>query len=78
VLLAAAAMLALAMPVAIGLVDVSQVRAQSASNPTFDVASVKLHVGGATDRNTLVPPTALPGGKVCVQIYAEIPDCVRL
>jgi uncharacterized protein (TIGR03435 family) len=32
-------------------------------NPTFEVASVKLHVGG-TDRNTLVPPTVLPGGRV--------------
>ena len=45
-----------------GLVDVSQVRAQSTTNPTFEVASVKLHVGGI-DRNTLVPPTALPGGR---------------
>jgi uncharacterized protein (TIGR03435 family) len=35
---------------------------QSAANPTFEVASVKLHLGG-TDRNTLVPPTVLPGGK---------------
>jgi len=62
VLLAAAAMLALTVPVVIGLVDVSQVRAQSADNPTFEAATVKLHVGG-TDRNTLVPPTALPGGR---------------
>jgi bla regulator protein BlaR1 len=62
VLLAAAAMLALTVPVAIGLVDVSQVRAQSAENPTFEAATVKPHVGG-TDRNTLVPPTALPGGR---------------
>ncbi len=62
-LLAAASMLALAGPIVIGLVDVSQVRAQSASNPTFDVASVKAHVGGTTDRNTLVPPTVLPGGR---------------
>lgn len=61
-LLAAAAMLALTVPVVIGLVDVSQVRAQSAENPTFEVASVRLHVGGM-DRNTLVPPTALPGGR---------------
>ena len=62
-LLAAAAVLALAVPVVIGLVDISQLRAQSAANPTFEVASVKLHVGGTTDRNTLAPPTALPGGR---------------
>src|SRR5258707_4006400 len=60
--LAVAAVLALTVPVVIGLVDVSQVRAQSAENPTFEVASVKLHVGGF-DRNTLVPPTVLPGGR---------------
>jgi bla regulator protein BlaR1 len=60
--LAAAAVLVLTLPVVIGLVDVSQVRAQSAENPAFDVVSVKLHVGG-TDRNTLVPPTVLPGGR---------------
>lgn len=35
---------------------------QSATNPIFEVASVKLPVGG-TDRNTLVPPTVLPGGR---------------
>jgi uncharacterized protein (TIGR03435 family) len=35
---------------------------QSATNPTFEVASVKPHVGGF-DRNTLVPPTVLPGGR---------------
>ena len=35
---------------------------QSATNPTFEAASVKLHAGG-TDRNTLVPPTVLPGGR---------------
>ena len=62
-LLAAFSMVAVAVPMVIGLVDVSQVRAQSASNPTFDVASVKAHVGGTTDRNTLVPPTVLPGGR---------------
>ena len=61
-LLAAAAALALAVPVVIGLIEASTVRAQSAKNPTFDVASVKLHAGG-TDRNTLVPPTVLPGGR---------------
>jgi uncharacterized protein (TIGR03435 family) len=61
-LLAAAALLSLALPVVIGLIDVPQVHAQSATNPTFEVASVKLHVGGM-DRNTLVPPTALPGGR---------------
>jgi bla regulator protein BlaR1 len=62
---AGAAVLALTVPVVIGLADVSRVRAQSAENPTFEVASVKLHVGG-TDRNTLVPPTMLPGGRfVC-------------
>ncbi len=60
--LAGAAVLALTVPVVIGLVGVSQVRAQSAGNPTFEVASVKPHVGG-TDRNTLVPPTVLPGGR---------------
>ncbi len=60
--LAGAAVLALAVPVVIGLADVSQVRAQSAGNLTFEVASVKLHVGG-DDRNTLVPPTVLPGGR---------------
>jgi uncharacterized protein (TIGR03435 family) len=36
--------------------------AQSATNPTFDVASVKQHIGG-DDRNSLVPPTVLPGGR---------------
>jgi bla regulator protein blaR1 len=60
--LAGAAVLALTVPVLIGLVDVSQVRAQSAENPTFDVASVKLHPG-VVDRNSLVPPTVLPGGR---------------
>jgi bla regulator protein blaR1 len=60
-LMAGATVLALTVPVVIGLVDVSPVRAQSAENPTFEVVSVKLHVGG-TDRNTLVPPTVLPGG----------------
>jgi uncharacterized protein (TIGR03435 family) len=61
-LLAGAAVLALTVPVIIGLVDVSQVRAQSAENPTFDVASVKLHAG-VIDRSILVPPTVLPGGR---------------
>jgi bla regulator protein blaR1 len=59
---AGAAVLALTVPVVIGLVAVSQVRAQSAENPTFEVASVKLHAEGA-DRSTLVPPTVLPGGR---------------
>ena len=57
-----AAVLALTVPVVIALIDVSQVRAQSGENLTFEVASVKLHVGG-TDRNTLAPPTVLPGGR---------------
>jgi hypothetical protein len=35
---------------------------QSAANPTFEVASVKLHAGGF-DRNTMAPPTVLPGGR---------------
>jgi len=35
---------------------------QAATKPTFEVALVKLHVGGI-DRSTLVPPTALPGGR---------------
>jgi uncharacterized protein (TIGR03435 family) len=61
-LLAGAAVLTLTVPVVIGLVDVSQVSGQSAENPTFDVASVKLHARGA-DRSTLVPPTVLPGGR---------------
>jgi uncharacterized protein (TIGR03435 family) len=61
-LLAAAATLAVALPVAIGLVDVAQIHAQSPTNPTFDAASVKLNLTGR-DRNTLVPPTALPGGR---------------
>jgi uncharacterized protein (TIGR03435 family) len=43
-----------------GILDASFAIAQS--HAEFDVASVKLHVGG-TDRNTLVPPTALPGGR---------------
>jgi uncharacterized protein (TIGR03435 family) len=59
---AGAAVLALTVSVVIGLVDVSQVRAQSAENPRFEVASVKPHVG-VVDRNTLVPPTMLPGGR---------------
>jgi uncharacterized protein (TIGR03435 family) len=58
---AGTAVLTLTVLVVIGLVDVSQVRAQSAENPTFEVASVKLHAG--TDRSTLVPPTVLPGGR---------------
>jgi bla regulator protein BlaR1 len=61
-LLAGAAVLALTMPMVIGLVDVSQVRGQSAENPTFEVASVKLIANGR-DRNTLAPPTVLPGGR---------------
>lgn len=61
-LLAAAAMLAVTVPVAIGLVDVSRVRAQSAETATFEAATVKPLVG-PLDRSTLVPPTALPGGK---------------
>ncbi len=61
-LLAGTAVLAATVPVVIGLFDVSQVRAQSAQNPTFDVVSVKLHAG-VVDRNTLVPPTVLPGGR---------------
>ena len=36
--------------------------AQPADTPAFDVASVKLHAAGS-DRNTLVPPTVLPGGR---------------
>jgi len=59
---AGAAVLALTLPVAIGLVDVSQIGAQSAENPTFDVVSVKLHAG-VIDRNILAPPTVLPGGR---------------
>jgi uncharacterized protein (TIGR03435 family) len=51
-----------ALTVAIGLVDVSQVRAQPAANPRFEVASVKLHAAGF-DRNALVAPTVLPGGR---------------
>jgi uncharacterized protein (TIGR03435 family) len=61
-LLAGATVLALTVPVVTGLVDVSPVRAQSAENPTFDVVSVKLHAG-VIDRNILVPPTVLPGGR---------------
>ena len=66
-LLAGAAVLALTVPaltvpVVIGLVDASQVRAQSAESPAFDVASVKLHAG-VIDRNILAPPTVLPGGR---------------
>jgi len=52
-LLAVAAMLAVAAPVVVGL---------SEKSPMFEAASVKLHVGGM-DRNTMVPPTALPGGR---------------
>jgi uncharacterized protein (TIGR03435 family) len=52
-LLAAAATLAVAAPLVVGL---------SEKSPVFEAASVKLHVGGM-DRNTLVPPTALPGGR---------------
>ncbi len=53
VLLAAAAMLAVTVPVVVGL---------AAQSPVFEAASVKLHVG-PLDRNTMVPPTALPGGR---------------
>jgi uncharacterized protein (TIGR03435 family) len=59
---AGTAALALTVPVVIGLLDVLEVRAQSAENPTFEVASVKLHAPG-TDRSTLVAPTVLPGGR---------------
>jgi uncharacterized protein (TIGR03435 family) len=51
---AAAAVLALTLP---GIAS-----AQSATNPSFEVASVKSHAGGS-DRSTLVPPTVLPGGR---------------
>jgi len=61
VLLAGVGALALGVTVAIWLVDVAHAQTQS-QTPTFEVASVKLHVGG-TDRNTLVPPTVLPGGR---------------
>jgi uncharacterized protein (TIGR03435 family) len=61
-LLAGAAVLALTVAVIIALVAVSQAGAQQAENPRFEVASVKPHAGGA-DRNSLVPPTALPGGR---------------
>jgi bla regulator protein blaR1 len=66
-LLAGAAVLALALPVVICLVDVPQVRAQSAENPRFEVASVKLHAGGF-DRNTVALPTVLPGGRFVSRI----------
>src|SRR5215469_3891714 len=66
-LLAGAAVLALALPVVIGLVDIPQVRAQSAENPRFEVASVKLHAGGF-DRNTVALPTVLPGGRFVSRI----------
>jgi uncharacterized protein (TIGR03435 family) len=59
--LAGAAMLALA---------VSQLYAQSAENPVFEVASVKPHAGG-TDRNTLVPPTVLAGGRFVFRFPLE-------
>ena len=62
VLLATAAVLALAATVVTCLRDASPVHAQSATNPTFEAATVKPHAGG-TDRNTLVPPTSLPGGR---------------
>ena len=56
------ALLALTAPVGIGLVSVSRVRAQSAEELKFEVASVKAHAGGS-DRNTLSPPTVLKGGR---------------
>src|SRR3984957_3147448 len=62
-LLAGAAVLALTVPVVIGLVDVLMVRAQSEEEPTFEGASVKPHAGGG-GRNTLLPPTMLPGGRL--------------
>jgi uncharacterized protein (TIGR03435 family) len=62
-LLAGAAVPALIVPAVIGLVEVSQVRAQSAESPRFEVTSVKLHAAGF-DRNTMVPPTVLPGGRL--------------
>ena len=64
---AGAVVLALTVPLVIGLIDVPQLRAQSAENPKFDVASVKLH-DGAPDRNTLVLPTVLPGGRFVSKI----------
>jgi len=56
---------AIGAPVIVGVMNAPYIKAQSAaaSRPQFEVASVKLHVGEATDRNTLVPPTALPGGR---------------
>jgi uncharacterized protein (TIGR03435 family) len=58
--LAGAGALALALSVVIGLVDVARVQAQS-QKLTFEVASVKPHVG--MDHMTLTAPTVLPGGR---------------
>jgi len=56
-----AAVLALTVLVVTGWIDVSLLRAQSEENPTFDVVSVKPQE--VVNRNTLVPPTVLPGGR---------------
>src|SRR5262249_4242482 len=54
---------AVAMAIVLTMAPLRMVAApQSGTHPTFDVASVKLHVGGF-DRDTLVPPTVLPGGR---------------
>lgn len=62
-LLATAALMAVAVPVFIGLFDISKVRAQSqpAQNLAFEAASVKLH--DPSDTTTFALPTALPGGR---------------
>jgi bla regulator protein BlaR1 len=62
--LAIAGAAAITAPIIVGVMNAPYIKAQSAaaSHPQFEVTSVKLHVGGL-DRNTLVPPTALPGGR---------------
>lgn len=67
----ATAMLALIVPVVIGLVDVSQLSAQSTKKPEFDVTAIRQHAGPLSP-NTLVNPTVLPGGRFVSRTFLRI------
>jgi bla regulator protein BlaR1 len=62
-LLAGAGALAVILPVAIGLLNAPPIRAQAQPGKAlaFEVASVKAFA--TTDRASMTPPTALPGGR---------------
>jgi uncharacterized protein (TIGR03435 family) len=62
-LLAGAGILAVAGPVALGLVNASHVTAQSVPAKTFAFEAVSVKPIPSVDRSGLMPPTALPGGR---------------